>query len=167
MSIVQTSDFTGEYAIAEDCFTDLSPYITKYEEFYLVRMLGAELYKLFIADLTVTTPQVPQTQRFIDIFDPFQIDDDSWVKVSEGIKTMLVQFIYFHFLRDQPNKNTTGGTIRTVSSLGENLGYDGFNLIQAYNEGVKNYHAIQWFICDNEEDYEEENIQPLSFTSGI
>lgn len=167
MSIVQTSNFIGQYTIAEDCFTDMAPYITKYEQFYLVRMLGAELYDLFIADLTATTPQVPQTQRFIDIFDPFEIDDEDCLRISEGIKTMLIQFIYFHFLRDQMNKPTTAGMIRTTSSLGKNLGYEGYNLVEAYNEGVKNYQEIQWFICDNDEDYPEENVQPLNFTSGI
>ena len=68
MAILDIDDFIGEYTITEDCFNDNLPYIEKYEEQYLVDLLGGELYGLFIADLTPTTPQIPQTARFTNLF---------------------------------------------------------------------------------------------------
>lgn len=167
MAIVQTSDFVGEWIIPSNCFTKLPPYIEKYEEFYLVRLLGADLFDLFIADLTGPTPQVPQAQRFIDIFDPFNLDDSNNLRISEGIKQMLVEFIYFHFMRDKQYIKTNTGTVRTEGSISEQLGYNGWNLVQSYNQGITNYFEIQWFIQDNSSTYPEENGIFIGFTSGI
>ena len=75
MSIVVNTDFKGEYNVSKNCYDQLDTYIEKYEKKYLTKLLGAELYALFIADLTVTDPQVPQTQRFLDIFNDFSIDE--------------------------------------------------------------------------------------------
>ena len=74
MSIVVNTDFKGEYNVSKNCYDLIDFYIEKYEKKYLTKLLGAELYALFIADLTVTDPQVPQTQRFIDIFDEQEED---------------------------------------------------------------------------------------------
>lgn len=167
MSIIQTSDFKGEYKIAQDCYSDLSDYIIKYEKKYLLMLFGAELYDLFIADLTVTTPQVPQTQRFIDIFNEFQTTDNGCLVYSEGIKKMLIQFVYFHITRDIPNAKTTQGTVRMANENSTNNPYNGFNLVESFNEAVANSRAIQWYICDNKEDYPEEESQLIDYINGI
>lgn len=165
MAITQTSDFINEYKIGKNCFNEqeLEAYIVTYEKFYLLRMLGAELYDLFIADLTATTPQVPQTQRFIDIFDPFEIDDHGCIDISEGIKIMLIQFIYFHYLRDGHKFSTTIGIVQPDPSIASQTPI--FNLIEMFNKGVINYCEIQDFILDNSDDYPEENGQPLQKAS--
>jgi hypothetical protein len=49
--IVQTSDFTGEYFIAQGKYADLSSQIERTEKVWLAKLLGAELSKLFIADI--------------------------------------------------------------------------------------------------------------------
>ena len=168
-TITQPSDYTGEYRINSSCFDDLQLYIDKYEPYYLVRLLGADLKALFEADLTVTTPQVPQTSPYTEIFNPFEIDDSSCLYVSDGIKQMLVQLIYFHYTREQGHKNTQSGTVNvnaenSIMSLS-------FNDISSYNEGISNYQIIQWYICDNpidsailDDDY---NGIHLDFTNGI
>ena len=91
MSIVVKTDFRGEYNISKNCYDQLDFFIEKYENYYLVRLLGAELYTLFIADLTVTNPQIPQTSRFLNIFNLFNIDDNNCIVISEGIREMLVK----------------------------------------------------------------------------
>jgi hypothetical protein len=167
MSIVVNTDFKGEYNISKNCYDQLDTYIEKYEKKYLLKLLGAELYALFIADLTVTDPQVPQTQRFLDIFNEFSIDENNYCLIeSEGIRKMLTQLIYFHYVRENQVVNTAGGTVSNAVELGLNASFKG-NIVQAYNEGVENSHSIQWFICDNATIYPEENIQILRFTSGI
>ena len=132
-----------------------------------MKLLGAELYALFILDLTVSDPQVPQTTRFLDIFNAFALDENNYCVIeSEGIRKMLTQLIYFHYVRENQVINTAGGTVSNSVELGLNAAFKG-NIVQAYNEGVNNSHSIQWFICDNSTVYPEENIQLLQNTSGI
>ena len=83
MPIISKSDFRGEYSISKTSYDQLDWYIEKYEKKYLQKIFGAELYRLFKADLTVTDPQVPQAPRFLDIFEPFAIDSDSLLVESE------------------------------------------------------------------------------------
>ena len=167
MAIVQTTDFTGQYKIPKTCYTELSTYFAKYEKQYLVRLLGAELYDLFIADLTAGPGQVPQTQRFIDLFDPFQTDEDHCVICSEGIKKMLIQFIYFEYMRESRYGQTVSGAVQVKSSVADVLPFKGWNLERSYNEGVGNYHAIQWYICDNDDVYPEENTQRIEYIAHL
>lgn len=166
MSIVVKTDFKGEYNISKTCYDQLDFYIEKYERYYLTRLLGAELYDLFISDLTVTDPQAPQTARFLNIFNEFNIDDNSCLYYSEGIREMLVQFIYFHYVRETQTENTAGGTVTNSVELGVNAKFKG-NIVQVYNQAIDNSHSIQWYICENESDYPEENMQELEYTSGI
>jgi hypothetical protein len=167
MSIVVNTDFKGEYNVSKNCYDQLDTYIEKYEKKYLRKLLGAELYDLFIADLTVTDPQVPQTQRFLDIFNEFAIDENNYCLIeSDGIRKMLTQLIYFHYVRENQVINSATGTVSSAVELGNNASFKG-NIVTAFNEGVENSHSIQWFICDNPTIYPEENIQILRFTSGI
>ena len=168
MAIVVSSDFIGEYAIPQTTFSteEFDFFIEKYEKKYLVQLMGAELYDLFIADLDGATPQAPQTQRFIDIFNEFQVDESICVIVSEGMRKMMVQFIYFHYVRENQTLNTANGTVTNNVELGTNAAFQG-NIVQAYNQGVCNAQSIQWFILDDNTTYPEENVQPFLFTSGI
>ncbi len=79
---------------------------------------------------------------------------------------MLVQFIYFHYVRETQTENTAGGTVTNSVELGVNAKFMG-NIVQVYNQAVDNSHSIQWYICDNIEDYPEENIQLIENTCGI
>tara|TARA_R110000744_G_scaffold148351_2_gene261395 strand:- start:11112 stop:11612 length:501 start_codon:yes stop_codon:yes gene_type:complete len=166
MSIVVNTDFTGEYKVAKTCYDQIDFYIEKYERKYLLGLLGAELYTLFVADLTATNPQIPQTTRFLDIFNSIQLDEGSCIITSEGIRKMLTQLIYFHYVRENQVENTAGGTVRNAVELGTNASFMG-NEVQAHNEGVRNSHAIQWVINDKSDIYPEENMQFLEYTSGI
>ena len=168
-TITQPSNYIGEYRINSSCFDDLQLFIDKYEPYYLVRLLGADLKALFYADLTPTTPQVPQTSPYTELFLPFEIDTNDCLYISEGIKQMLVQLIYFHYTREQGHKNTQSGTINVNAE--NSVKALSFNDIDAYNTGISNYQIIQWYICDNpinstilDDDY---NGNHLDFTSGI
>lgn len=166
MSIVVTTDFKGEYKLPNTCFNELETFIEVYTKKYLVKLLGADLYALFIADLTTTDPQEPQTARFLSIFNAFDIDQSDCVFSSDGIRKMLVKLIYFHYVREGQLLNTAGGTVSNAVELGLPAPYKN-NLVQAFNEGVADFKVIQWYICENEADYPEENTQYLDYTSGI
>ena len=69
------SDFTGFYQISNGATAqndNIEAYIASTEPKFLRDLLGNTLYELFVADLVAN---VPQTQRFIDIFDEFYIDN--------------------------------------------------------------------------------------------
>ena len=166
MSIVVKTDFVGEYNVSKTNYDHLDTYIEKYEKHYLLKLLGGQLYGLFISDLTITDPQIPQATRFINLFNSFYEDCEEQLIISEGIRKMLVQFIYFHYVRELQTENSASGTVTNSVELGVNAKYKG-NIVTVYNQGVKNAQAIQWYICQNEADYPEENIQEIDYTSGI
>lgn len=165
--ITLKTDYVGEYKISKNCFLDLELYIEKYEPYYLKLLLGADLYALFKADLTAVDPQIPQTTRFLSIFNSFTSDEDGCVRDSEGIRKMLVQFIYFRFVRESSHFNTAAGQVVNNVEVSSNTPYAGYNLMEAYNQGIKNFQTIQWYIRDNDDVYPEENMQFLDYESGI
>ena len=167
MSIVSKEDFIGEHYVPKACFKDFEYYIEKYEDKILCNLFGANQYELFKADLTVSAPIEPQTEPYITVFNPFKIDKYNCLYISEGIKQMCIQYIYFFIQRDWINQNTNAGMMRSVSDNSSNLGYKGYNLVEAYNHAIRNYNAIQWYLCDNEELFTELNTQQMGSISGI
>lgn len=157
---VTTDDFVGELRLSMNKFEEdkITSYINSYEKEYLVKLLGCELYDLFIADLV---GGVPQSQRFIDIYNEFCEDVDCHIVRSEGIKKMLTYFIYFEFVKDKQTYNTITGTVQSKVEVSDVVSLSKSNIYQMYNKGVETYEAIQWFICDKSQDYTEENTQPI------
>lgn len=173
MSIVSRTDFaTGKYLLAVNRFTEdnLDTFISKYERRYLIKLLGAELYSLFSADLT-GTPSEPQEERFTVIFEEGQWDlVDNEPTISDGIKEMLKGIIYYHYVRDNNMYHTITGL---VSNNNENSNAEvkekGAQYITAlYAAAIETYNAIQQYISYNSDDYSEykgEEIQqsPMMF----
>ena len=59
-NIIQIADFAGtEYSLPEQKYISYQNYLDKYEKEFLVNLLGAELYDLFVSDLV---GGIPQTQ---------------------------------------------------------------------------------------------------------
>jgi len=163
--ILALTDFTsGEYTIPQDCYSDIQPYLDKYEKKYLIELLGCELYDLFIADLV---EGVPQTQKYIDIFNEICEDECGTIQRSEGMKSMLIELVYFYIVRDLAVKKSSSGVGFNINEATEGPTYSGFNIIEAFNEGVKNYNVIQWYMADNHTDYTERNGICLNVISGI
>ena len=164
------ADFnSGKYKIAQDNFSQatLTAYITKFEKRYLQDLMGIELYNLFAADLVAN---VPQTQRFEDIYNEFAEDDDGLVsglsgmassgnKIvrSEGIKEMLKGFIFFEYNRDLPVKNTMTGNVQEDNENSKVLTSLKAGITEKYNEAIATYKAIQWKLEDESATYPEYN----------
>ena len=157
MSILASSDFTGHFGLAQSNRTDFSWYFNQYEREYLVKLLGAELYGLFYADLD-DTPAVPQTQKYIDIFDPLAFDDGVPV-ISNGIKYMLQCFVYFHYVRDNNLYHAISGLVSTnIENATSQIEAKGAQYITTmYNEGLETFAAIQKYIQNHSSDYPEFN----------
>jgi hypothetical protein len=140
---------SGILLIATNKHTEdtLQAYIDEYDVPYLQDMLGCELYELFLADLV---NGVPQSQRFIDIFEPFCKDDDCYgIQKSEGIKIMVKYFIYWEYVKQQRVNNTNTGDVINENEVSRVARPPETKLYSTYNKAIKTYCAIQWFICDN------------------
>lgn len=149
------SDFTGLYKITSNTYTDASTqlYIDKYEKKYLTDLLGVDLYDLFIADLVAG---VPQTAKYLTIYNAFAFDDgvgSGCQHRSNGMLEMLKGFIYFHVMRDMLAQSTINGKIKNEFSNASQARAVETNVYDNYNEAVKTYQQIQWYIEDNLTDY--------------
>ena len=166
MSFLQPSDFTGLVAQSKNEFTEpkIQLYIDEYEPEYLQDLLGCAMYDDFVADLlpTLAVPtSVPQDPKFLAIFNPFCIDTDTNCynnkEVSKGIKEMLKLFIFWEYARDNQQEFAITGATKNAFSNSELVALSHTRLYRNYNKGIETYKAIQWYICDNPENYDYDN----------
>ena len=156
---VNSSEFAGQDNIAQDKFSvnDLDLYIDKYEVRYLQDLLGCKLYEDFATDFAITGV-VPTAPKFQEIWNPICLDDSLCIiRRSEGIKDMLLQFIYFEYLRDNKVKNNIGGQNVNVQANSNEAEYHITNIYTNYNQAIESYSTIQWIICDNPNNYSWED----------
>ena len=83
------------------------------------------------------------------------------------MKTATLQYVYFYAVRDLAVKKTNTGVVFNNNEVSQGPFYSGFNIVEAYNEAIKNAKEIQWYICDNDDVYPEENVQLFEYISGI
>jgi hypothetical protein len=151
--IILTTDFTGKFAIAKNNFSELEAYISRYERTYITDLLGADLATLFIADLS---SRVPQTDIYLSIFNAFRMDEETCIVQSWGMKDMLLGFIWWEYMRDLPLRSTDSGIVSNVTENSVVVSAEDM-MNQKYNEAVKSYKAIQWYIDENSESYPDFN----------
>lgn len=167
-TITKIADYIGRYQVAKDSYSKqvLQQYIDENESKLIYQLLGTELGALFIADLDVNG--VPQTQRFIDIYNSFALEDDCKQYISDGLKDYLLGLIYFDYVR---NTNTYNSQLGNKSSLTENSEYAGnliHDLSQRYNKGIATGKNIQWYCdCHLPEDYPEFKGVELEYTHWL
>ena len=164
--ILQPSDFIGKYKIVKNGYTqsDLQDFIDIYESQYLKKLLGCELYALFIADLV---SGVPQTPIYLTIFNPICEDYNCSIIESNGMKEMLKALIYFEYGRDSDNDITMSGNTRSSSDNSTKPTQITAGLYKFYNRGINSYCGIQELIHRNSTDYPTYNGQTLGYASFI
>lgn len=180
LPITAASNYTGFTAVALNDYntTQLAAYITKYETFYLLDLLGQELYDLFVADLNGSG--VPQSARFLAIYNALTIDDPFYDKnykpfqkygsywfgttgnaykqlKSEGIKEMLKNFIWFHWSRDQRFQGQQAGVNIQIQETSREAISNEFAMVieQRFNNAVASYQAIRVYMQTNLATYPE------------
>ncbi len=165
-TIVRTTDFlTGDFLIAQDRLTTalLETCIANREREYLIKLLGAELYALFLEDLTGEPPS-STSDRFTVIFEEGAWDfDDCGATISNGIKWMLQGVIYFHFVKDNNLYHTITGLVSVANeNANSELGAKAQqHLTQKYALAIDTFTAIQGYINENSDDYPEYNGTPI------
>jgi len=162
MAILTIDDFeNGRYSIPVNPTqeTDLMDKIVFVENKYLPRLFGVELYDLFIADLVLPVEGEPTAPRFVKVFNAFNYQQEGHCEKlvrSEGIKEMLKGFVYYLYTRDVVSRITTVGIKKTKSENSENITAIKHDITGRFNDSVRTFKAIQFYICDNDEfDYPE------------
>jgi hypothetical protein len=147
--LINTSDFVGKYAISQNNFSKLNEYITDYETKYLYDLLGKTLADLFIASVVNNQPV---GASYLAIYNVIELEIGLKVERNEGMKNMLLGFIYFEYMRKSPIKNTiTGNTINANENSTPT--FDCWGLTTRYNSSVNDYKIIQYYINQNLTDY--------------
>lgn len=150
MSFLTPSDFTGIFKIAQG-FSDegakLQEYIDYYEQYYLVKLLGADLYTEFLAGY-------PGDPVYEKLYDPFIMDaTDGRPYVSEGVEVMLKCFIYSHYRKQDLGTPTTAGQLKLTPEGGTHAADEWADYFHTYNRGVKTAKTLRQWIIENREDY--------------
>jgi hypothetical protein len=168
--IIKTTDFVGFQGLAQSINTTpvLQAYIDLYEKRYLMWLLGETLGNLFIADLV---NGVPQTQRFIDLFNSFDKQNtfDNWnfcwdydcnyqnrkgMRHSDGIKQILLNCVFYHYVTDTDAQHTQSSVQQSQSDTSKNADAWRFGE-RRFNTGLDSWEDIRWFILINKTIYPE------------
>jgi len=157
--IVKTTDFVGKYSISQNSFngSDLQAFIDKYEKVYLRDLLGLVLGDLLYADIAGSTFLPPVTARYTVIFNAIAQEINGCDVVSNGIKEMLLGFIYFEFVKTQSVHNTTTGNVMAQNEVSVQVDWNSTEVYNNYNEAINSYRAIQIYINENSSTYPEYN----------
>lgn len=159
--ILKTTDFVGKYAISQNQFntSNLQSFIDKYELLYLYDLLGIDLATAFYAD--ITTPfSAPVTPKYATIFNPLAIDESTFCNRqlrSEGVKDMLLGFVYWEFVRKQKVKTSLNGPIIQSGETTREADWAETGIYANYNDSVRSYNAIQSYVIKKSVDYTEYN----------
>jgi len=149
--IVTISDFVGKYQLHSGTYvtTNLQAYIDKYEPRYLRELFGAELYTDFLSDLDQQTNE-PKSPNFKYVYFPFAEDVNVFqLLVSDGIKEMLLGFIYFEYSKDLQNQMTPYGNVQNKSELSNTVSTLSSMIWTRYNESVRTFMAIRdWMLLN-------------------
>ena len=151
--LITSADFTGDNDIATDVYTtvDMDAAISEYESKLLYELLGIELYDLFVADLV---NKVPQTAKYLTIYNAFVKEIDDVMVFSLGMKKMLVKWVYFQYVRTQPQTNTIEGNTEAQGTVNKPSAMSYTSLVLEYNKMISTFKAIQTYIESvKDEDY--------------
>jgi len=162
--IVKTTDFVGKYKISQNGYaeTDLQAFIDKYEKVYIRRLLGITLGDLFYADIAVSTFLPPVTARYTVLFNAIAQELNGCDVISNGVKEMLIGFIYWEYVRFTQTQNTLNGSVVQENETAVQVDLASTPIYDNYNEAIDSYTAIQYYVNYNKADYPEYNGQCLS-----
>lgn len=149
--LITSDDFTGKWDLAKSNEDKIDEYIDEYEEMYLTELLGKDLFDLFKSDVDPVTLK-PTTPIYLNIYNSFTENINGFIYSSEGLKKMLLGFIYFQYVRDNRVKQTMNGAVDQNTEVSTQSNYT--FLYPRYNQAVVTYAAIQAYILDNLTDYQ-------------
>lgn len=165
--ILSIADFEeGKNKITYNTYSqgDLQSYIDTYEKHYLIKLLGVKLYNDFINDLS---GGVPQTARFLSIYNSIAEEIDHFNVTTRGMKTMLMGFVYFHYVRDNMTKQTNTGSKSVKGDNTTNVSATSALIQSRFNDSVDDARNIQFYIEENDSDYTKYNGVKIGYSLHI
>lgn len=165
--IVKTTDFVGKYKISQNGFseTDLQAFIDKYEKVYIRRLLGLVTGDLFYFNIAVTTFLPPTDPIYLVIFNPIETVINGCEIISNGVKEILLGFIYWEYTRWASTQNTLNGNVSQENETSKQVDWAATPIYDNYNEAVRSYSAIQYFINNDRTNYPDYNGQTLELVN--
>jgi hypothetical protein len=145
---VTIADFTGKFELHTGMYDNdkLQAYIDRYEQRYLVHLLGQKYYDEFIGDIDPSTGE-SRSPNFIKIFNPFYEDENLYsILQSEGFVDMLKGFIYFEYGKDLLNQMTPFGNVKQSSENSKLATTLNTMMYARYNESVRTFNTIRAYI---------------------
>lgn len=148
--LINSTDFVGKYAIAQNSFSNVDAFIAQYEKNYLYDLLGKTLADLFIASVV---SNVPVGVEYLAIFNVIELENYYLcVRRNEGMKNMMLGFVYYEYMRKTPIKSTISGQV--VNSNENSVStFDAWGMTNRYNSSIEDYKIIQYYINENSTDY--------------
>jgi hypothetical protein len=159
--LISETDFIGTYEIGRTGFSKLADYIARFEVTYLKRIMGDDLFDLFEADLIAG---VPQTAIYLTLYNPLSIYGYRWFR-SEGLKSILLQLIYWEYMRNEKINSNANGMIEQQNEV-STPAFIG-RLYLSYNQAVISIEAIQYYIMQNKTDYPDYKGELFQYSSPI
>jgi len=166
---VEVSDFHqyGKYELGTGNYDEarLVDYIARYTRQYLAELMGAKLFDVYEAQLDLSGASTQQ--RFIELEEPFTMDISTFnqvgyfgngsnvfrrVIISNGMKDMLMAFIYFEYLKDSISVATPIGIVQPSGENSKTPNTLHVQIYTRYNDGVRTWRAIQERIVANPND---------------
>lgn len=166
MAIVTPFDFNGKYVVARSGSQSdqITEAVSDNEMKFLAMVLGVELRDTLLNDLG--GGGIPVTPKYLYIYNAFQVQSfcDNKLLSSNGMKRMLLGFIYFTIVNDKrTSPSFMGGNTRPVTENSEQV--IDLKMFDYYNESVNSSRAIQEYIRQNIEDYPEYKGQEIRYNS--
>ena len=146
--LIVKGDFVDVYGISLSISDKVTPYILEYEKKYLRELLGADLYTLFAADVTGV---LPVTAKYLTIFNEINSDEDGFLLHSDGMKKMLLGFVWYEYVAGTMHQHTNTGVVANVNEISLNAQNDLAH--KMYNKSIDTFRAIQYYIMQNTSDY--------------
>ena len=132
MSIVNVSDFKGKNTIAQteqaNVASVVQAYIDRLEPEYLRKVLGVTLYDLYNAGIIANDAKYLAIKNGANYTDSY-----GDVVYYEGLKQPILNYIYFHYLKNNTTA-TTGSGEKTIQKAEAAAALD--KEVRAYNDMV-------------------------------
>ena len=163
--LINTTDFVGKYNIAFNTAgeAELDAFITQYETPLLYDLLGKTLSDLFIASVV---NNLPVGSAYLAIYNVIELDLTCIVERNEGMKNMLLGFLFFEWMRTNPIKSTVNGQV-IMTNENSNPVIDNWGITRIYNNSINDYQIIQYYINQNLTDYPNYKGQYKGYASPI
>ncbi len=167
MPITSVNNYTGVYQIANESNNQLllNNYINEYELNYLCRIFGASLGNSISA--YISGGMTPANAEYDFIINPFQVDQDCDVLLSNGLVTVLTGFVYFEFMKHAKVRvSQLSGVERIKAENAYNSLVLEHPIYDRYNNSVKSVRAIQDYIMANPTGFDDFNGKKFLLNYG-